>query len=131
MLLAIAAPVAGHGALGVVVALVFFGTLALIPVAIGLGIYLLVQRSKRKGEVGASSSGYGPMVYQGPAPMLWTCPYCRFQGHPDVENKVTSAGWIICFLMLFSCAGTLFCWLPLLITERHMTCPNCSTRIGG
>lgn len=75
--------------------------------------------------------GSAPMVYQYPAGMMWTCPYCRFQGRPQEIQKVATAGWIIFFLMLFSCVGILFCWLPLLIRDRRTVCPSCNTAVGG
>lgn len=75
--------------------------------------------------------GAAPMVYQYPAAMVWTCPYCRFQGRPQESLKIATAGWIIFFLMLFSCVGTLFCWLPLLIRDRRVVCPSCTSAVGG
>ena len=84
-----------------------------------------------------SPPGYGPPAppgYHPPPsyqPHMWTCPFCRYQGQPSIDKKITTAGWVIFFLCLFSCIGTLFCWLPLLITKRVTTCPHCGTTVGA
>lgn len=75
--------------------------------------------------------GYAPMAQAYPAPMAWTCPFCRYQGHPAVTTKVTTAGWVLFALMLCSCIGTLFCWAPLLLTRRETSCSSCRTVVGG
>jgi hypothetical protein len=80
-----------------------------------------------------SGYGYGPPAPPGyyPQPHMWTCPFCRYAGQPSIDKKITTAGWVIFFLCLFSCVGILFCWLPLLITKRVTTCPHCGTAVGA
>lgn len=79
--------------------------------------------------------GYGPPpppAYYPPPPGAWTCPFCRYCGAPESINRVSTAGWVIFFLCLFSCVGTLFCWLPLIALTKDFTrCPSCRTVVGG
>lgn len=98
--------------------------------------------AKRRSDVQAAAAR-AQLVASGGAPpsaqlvplaagaMTWTCPFCRYSGRPVTTSSVTSAGWIIFFLMLFSCIGTLFCWLPLMIQRTRTVCPACNTTVGG
>ena len=75
--------------------------------------------------------GYGPQGYQqGYAPMIWTCPFCRWQGPPSRISKVSGSGWAVFWVVgLLTCM--LFCWIGLLMRDTYTACPNCGTRIGA
>ena len=60
----------------------------------------------------------------------WCCPYCQSRDGVAVVEKISTAGWVIFFLCLFSCVGTLFCWLPLMLKESNQYCKQCHTKIG-
>lgn len=70
--------------------------------------------------------GYPPPGY---APPIWTCPFCRWQGAPVNQSKVSGAGWIVFTLLLIFTCG-IFCWVGLLMKERWTACGHCRTRVN-
>ena len=69
-----------------------------------------------------------PVPAAWPVPGVWTCPFCRFQGAPLVERKVSNAGWVV-FIVLFFVTCVL-CWIGLLMKEEVRRCPACRTVVG-
>jgi hypothetical protein len=69
------------------------------------------------------------MAYGQQYAAVWTCPFCRWQGAPERISRVTTGGWI-CFWVVGLATCMLFCWIGLLIRERHTVCPCCNTRIN-
>jgi LITAF-like zinc ribbon domain/zinc-ribbon domain len=72
-----------------------------------------------------------PAAAAQPAYGVFTCPFCRFQGPPIVERKLSSNGWLIFVLLLIFCIP--LCWLPFVIDgckEDQRKCASCGTRLG-
>jgi hypothetical protein len=61
----------------------------------------------------------------------FVCPYCGTDAPPTVRSDVSQTGWIVFFVLLFSCFGLLLCWLGLLIREVRRECSQCGIRLGG
>jgi lipopolysaccharide-induced tumor necrosis factor-alpha factor len=72
-----------------------------------------------------------PAAAAQPAYGVFTCPFCRFQGPPIVERKLSQNGWIVFVLLLIFCIP--LCWLPFVIDgckEDQRKCASCGTRLG-
>jgi lipopolysaccharide-induced tumor necrosis factor-alpha factor len=74
----------------------------------------------------AQPAGSMPPPYAG-----FVCPYCRYQGAPIIERKLSSNGWIL-FVVLLIVFFPL-CWLPFVIDgckENVRICPSCRARMS-
>jgi lipopolysaccharide-induced tumor necrosis factor-alpha factor len=82
---------------------------------------------------GTTPPGTAPPLAGAAAPAygVFTCPFCRFQGPPIVERKLSQNGWIVFVLLLIFCLP--LCWLPFVIDgckEDQRKCASCGTRLG-
>lgn len=74
-----------------------------------------------------------PLVYQGQhnnLPQDFRCPRCASQLYPTFERKISTTGWVVFSIMLFT-PLILFCWLGLLIKEDVRICPVCKLSISS
>lgn len=95
------------------------------------------SRSRQTGHVQTPTKGFDIPAYQ-PAPLAnvnaqflnqpYHCPHCMSQLLPQIERRISTAGWIT-FAVLMVFFFPLF-WIGLLIKEDVRTCPNCLSRVG-
>lgn len=81
--------------------------------------------------VGQSSNAAQPAASAPPPYGVFTCPYCRYQGAPIIEKKLSSGGWILFVVLLLFCLP--LCWLPFVIDgckEETRKCASCGTKLG-
>ncbi len=66
-----------------------------------------------------------------PAPRPgFDCPFCHSDFPPGVRRQITGAAWVVFVLLLLSCAGALFCWLPLvLMRQERRYCQSCGVHL--
>ncbi len=79
----------------------------------------------------SAAIGTLPPVAPSPAPgqIQFHCPYCSSSLPPLRRTKVSSAGWILFWVLLFfTCA--LFCWVGLLVREEYTVCASCGIKLG-
>ena len=56
------------------------------------------------------------------------CPRCGTTAQPQINKKVSTAGWVVFVALLFACLP-LF-WIGLLIKEKEIVCSICFTKLG-
>lgn len=62
---------------------------------------------------------------------VYRCPFCGSSIFPVIENRISSAGWVI-FVLLIVCVVTIeLCWIGLLIRENVVKCPLCNGNLRG
>ena len=75
----------------------------------------------------ASGGAAGPYDAQ-PAPGQWVCPFCRYAGPLRLEEQVSTPGWIVFAVLLFTCLP-LF-WVPLIfMKEQVRKCGGCGVKV--
>lgn len=60
-----------------------------------------------------------------------TCPYCKYNGPPTIEKKVSEAGWVVFVVLLLFCI--VLCWIPFVIDglqKEVRKCPSCGVTLG-
>lgn len=62
-----------------------------------------------------------------PIAMAYRCPNCMGQFLPQIERRISTAGWIV-FAVLLVMFFPLF-WVGFLIKEEVRVCPSCKTRL--
>jgi len=61
----------------------------------------------------------------------YRCPFCGTSVKPIIQSKVSTAGWVIFFLLIFFIITIEICWLGLFIRQNVVTCPMCSRNLKG
>jgi DNA-directed RNA polymerase subunit RPC12/RpoP len=60
------------------------------------------------------------------------CPYCKYEGYPIMEEKISTEGWILFVVLLFVCLP--LCWIPFVsrsFKQQIVRCPNCGFTMGS
>ena len=63
--------------------------------------------------------------------MAFKCPFCQHEGHPVVQQKMSTGGWILFAVLLVLCLP--LCWLPFVLSgmkEEVRKCASCGTTLG-
>lgn len=61
----------------------------------------------------------------------FVCPFCRYQGPPNIQKEMSSGGWILFVVLLLFCLP--LCWLPFVIDgckEEIRKCPSCGAKLA-
>ncbi|MDQ2888398.1 MAG: LITAF-like zinc ribbon domain-containing protein [Chloroflexota bacterium] len=61
----------------------------------------------------------------------YSCPFCGTSVEPIIENKVSTAGWVIFFILILGIITFELCWLGLLLRENVVECPVCNGNLKG
>lgn len=85
------------------------------------------------GAIPPPATPYAPQPgsYVPPPPGVFVCPFCRYQGPPIIERKISSNGWVVFALLVVFCLP--LCWLPFVLDdckEDTRKCPSCGARLG-
>lgn len=87
------------------------------------------QSEARPGPDGFSNAQAEVLAYRESPPiaMAYRCPNCMGQFLPQIERRISTAGWIV-FAVLLVMFFPLF-WVGFLIKEDVRVCPSCKTRL--
>jgi hypothetical protein len=56
------------------------------------------------------------------------CPFCQTHRPPEVNSKISAAGWVIFVVLLICCFPA--CFIGLFIKEDYRVCSQCGIRLG-
>ena len=56
------------------------------------------------------------------------CPYCKSEETPLVRTRISTGGWVVFGVMMFTCFP-LF-WIGLLMKEDYRECYDCGVPLG-
>jgi hypothetical protein len=74
--------------------------------------------------------GFGMQPYGGAPMAAFQCRACGFAGQAAIDERVTTAGWVVLVALLFLCFP-LF-WIPLIsMKEKRPKCPRCNVLAAG
>ena len=61
----------------------------------------------------------------------FSCPFCKSSAGPYARSKISQAGWVVFIIMLITCIGWLFLWIPLIfMKEEHRFCRHCNMQLS-
>jgi hypothetical protein len=67
------------------------------------------------------------VVYAPLGPVLH-CPYCHAHAPVRIEQRISTAGWVLFAVLLF--ITIIFCWVGLLIKENYYVCSRCGMKLS-
>lgn len=56
------------------------------------------------------------------------CPYCGQRAHVIIRHKLSTAGWVVLLLLLFT--TIILFWIGLFFQEQYYVCSRCGSRIA-
>lgn len=68
---------------------------------------------------------------QYPQPSGYACPNCHNIIIPIQQAKISTAGWVIFFVLLLTCYGIVLCWIGFLLKQYSTHCPRCGIKLAG
>jgi len=74
------------------------------------------------------STNYGQRSRQRQPNVGFRCPFCQSNDPPEINSRISTAGWVIFVILLIACFP--LCVIGLFIKEDYRVCSSCGIKLG-